>query len=94
MDDQGAYLKNNEIRKKMKELLFNRRHLHVSIFFLIQTWLSVERDLRKLFNNIIIFKCSKMEMEQVFDEVIESKAKHQDEIVKIIYDVPHQYLFL
>ena len=32
-------------------------------------------------------------MEQVFDEVIESKAKHQDEIVKIIYDVPHQYLF-
>lgn len=93
-DDMASYLKNNDIKKKMKELLFNRRHLHVSIFFLVQTWLSVERDLRKLFNNIIIFKCSKMEMEQVFDEVIESKAKHQDEIVKMIYDVPHQYMFV
>ena len=92
-DDQGAYLKNNEIKKKMKELLFNRRHLHVSIFFLVQTWLSVERDLRKLFNNIIIFKCSKMEMEQVFQEVIESRAKHQDDIVKLIYDAPHEYMF-
>ena len=93
MDDMTSYLKNNEIRKKMKELLFNRRHLHVSIFFLVQTWLSVERDLRKLFNNIIIFKCSKMEMEQVFQEVIESRAKHQDDIVKLIYDAPHEYMF-
>ena len=93
-DDQGAYLKNNEIRKKMKELLMNRRHLHVSVYFLVQTWLSVEREIRKLFNNIIIFRCSKLEMEQVFQEVIESKAKHQDEIVRLVYDVPHEFMFV
>ncbi len=92
-DDMGAYLKNNEIKKKMKELLMNRRHLHFSVYFLVQTWLSIEKDIRKLFNNIIIFRCSKMEMEQVFQEVIESRAKHQDEIVKLIYDKPHEYLF-
>jgi hypothetical protein len=92
-DDMGAYLKNNEIRKEMKRLLMNRRHLHFSIYFLVQTWLSIERDIRKLFNNIIIFRCSKMEMEQVFQEVIESRAKHQDEIVKLVYDKPHEYLF-
>jgi len=92
-DDMGAYLKNTEIRKKMRELLMNRRHLHCSIFFLVQTWLSVDRDIRKLFNNIILFRCSKMEMNLVFEELIESKSKYQDEIVKLIYDKPHEYLF-
>ena len=92
-DDMGSYLKNNEIKKKMRELLMNRRHLHCSIFFLVQTWLSVDRDIRKLFNNIIIFRCSKMEMNLVFEELIESKSKYQDEIVKLIYDKPHEYLF-
>ena len=32
-DDQGAYLKNNETKKLLKELIMNRRHLHSSIFF-------------------------------------------------------------
>ncbi len=32
-DDQGAYLKNYEIKKLYKELIMNRRHLHISIFF-------------------------------------------------------------
>ena len=62
-----------------------RRQLHCSIFFLVQTWLSVDRDIRKLFNNIIIFRCSKMEMNLVFEELIESKSKFQDEIIKLIY---------
>ena len=38
-DDQGAYLKNNETKKLLKELIMNRRHLHLSIFFLVQTYL-------------------------------------------------------
>ena len=71
----------------------NRRHLHISIYFLVQTWLSVDRDIRKLFNNIIIFRCSKMEMNLVFEELIESKSKYQDEIIKSIYDKPHEYMF-
>ena len=32
-DDMGSYLKNNEIKKKMRELLMNRRHLHLVFFF-------------------------------------------------------------
>ena len=36
-DDMGAYLKNNETRKLLKELIMNRRHYHISIYFLVQT---------------------------------------------------------
>ena len=93
-DDQGAYLKNNETKKLLKELIMNRRHLHLSIFFLVQTYLSIERDVRKLFSNCFIFRCSKKEMETIADELIEQKKEHLNEIIKIVYNKPYQYLFI
>ena len=93
-DDQSAYLKNNDIKKLLKELIMNRRHLHLSIFFLVQTYLSVERDVRKLFSNFFIFRCSKKEMETIADELIEQKKEHLNEIIKIVYNKPYQYLFI
>ena len=93
-DDMGAYLKNNETKKLLKELIMNRRHLHLSVFFLVQTYLSVERDVRKLFSNVFIFRCSKKEMETIADELIEQKKEHLNEIVKIVFNKPFQYLFI
>ena len=93
-DDQGAYLKNNETKKLLKELIMNRRHLHLSIFFLVQTYLSIERDVRKLFSNCFIFRCSKKEMETIADELIEQKKENLNEIIKIVYNKPYQYLFI
>jgi hypothetical protein len=93
-DDMGAYLKNNETKQLLKELIMNRRHLHLSIFFLVQTYLSIERDVRKLFSNVFIFRCSKKEMELIADELIEQKKEHLNEIVKIVFNKPYQYLFI
>ena len=90
----GAYLKNNETKKILKELIMNRRHLHLSIFFLVQTYMSVERDVRKLFSNCFIFRCSKKEMETIADELIEQKKEYLPEIIKLVYDKPFQYLFI
>ena len=94
MDDMGAYLKDKQIRKKLKELMFNRRHKKISIFFLVQTWYSIEKDIRKLFSNLIVFRCSKTEMETIFKEVVEEKHDSMNQIVKLVYDKPHQYLFI
>ena len=93
-DDMGAYLKNNETKKLLKEFIMNRRHLHVSIFFIVQTYLSVEKDIRKLFSNAFIFRCAKHEMETIADELIEQNKDHLTEIVKIAYDKPYEYLFI
>jgi hypothetical protein len=90
----GAYLKNNDTKQLLKELIMNRRHLHLSIFFLVQTYLSIERDVRKLFSNCFIFRCSKKEMETIADELIEQKKEHLNEIVKIVFNKPFQYLFI
>ena len=93
-DDMGAYLKNNETKKLLKELIMNRRHLHLSIFFLVQTYLSIERDVRKLFSNFFIFRCSKKEMETIANELIETSKDYISDIVKIVYDKPYQYMFI
>ena len=96
IDDMTAYLKDNDIVKLLKELVFNRRHLHVSIFFLCQTWYSVPKDVRKLFSNIFIFKVSKNELKTIFDEVVEDREKidNIDNIRKIVYDKQFEYLFI
>lgn len=93
-DDQGAYLRNNETRKLLKEIIFNRRHYHISIYFLCQTYLSLEPDIRKLFSNIFVFRVSPKELERIFDEVVESKKDYIYQISDVVYDKPHQYLFI
>ena len=93
-DDMGAYLRDNEVKKLLKELMMNRRHLHVSLFFLAQTYHSVDREIRRLFSNVFIFKVTKDTMTSIFEELVEGKKKHADEIVTLVYDKPYQYLFI
>jgi DNA replication protein DnaC len=93
-DDMASQLKNADTRKLFKQLVYNRRHLHTSIFFLVQSWLSIEKDLRKLFSNIICFKVSKSEMQNLFEEVIEQKKDHLLDIMRLVYDKPHQFMFI
>lgn len=93
-DDMTAYLRDKSIKKKLKELVFNRRHKHLSIIFLVQTYMSVEPDIRKLFSNLFIFKCSKREMETIWNEHVELPPDYVLPIMKMVYDEPYQYLFL
>ncbi len=93
-DDMTAYLKIPDTLKLLKEMIFNRRHLRLSIFFLVQTWFSVNKDIRKLFSNIFIFRVSKTELKNMFEEVIESKEKYINEISKIVFDEPYKYLMI
>ena len=62
-DDMGSHLKDPEIKKLLKEMIMNRRHKHVSIFFLVQTYFSIEKDMRRLFSNLFIFRVNKSTME-------------------------------
>lgn len=93
-DDMGAYLKNNDIRKLLKEIIFNRRHYHISVYFLCQSYLSCEKDIRKLFSNVFIFRVSKNELDTIFDELVESKKELKYPLSKMVYDKPHQYMFI
>ena len=93
-DDMGAYLKNTDVLKLFKMLSMNKRHLHLSQFFLVQTWFSVVKDIRRLFDNIFVFKVSKNELNNIFEEVVEVHKDNVLEISKLVFDKPYQYLVI
>jgi hypothetical protein len=93
-DDVTAELKNKATMKLFKELAFNRRHLRLSMFFLVQTYFSVPKEIRRLWSNMFIFKTSKNEMSNIWDEIIEHDIEYMKPIMKLVYDQPYQFMFV
>lgn len=93
-DDVTSDLKNKSTMKLFKELAFNRRHLRLSMFFLVQTYFSVPKEIRRLWSNMFIFKTSKNEMTNIFNEIIEHPIEYMKPIMKMVYDQPYQFLFV
>lgn len=93
MDDVGSDIKNKEIQKILKKLAYNRRHLKLCQFFLLQSYTATPKDIRKLFSNIIIFKPSKVEAENIIEEVLEQKKEVAIDILQL-FENPHDYLFV
>ena len=94
MDDMTAYLKNKETLQKFKEIAFNKRHYHISLYVLSQTFYSVPKEIRKMFNNLFVFKVNKAELSSIFEEIIEVDKSKINEISRLVYDEPYQYLFI
>jgi hypothetical protein len=72
-------------------IVMNRRHLRVSIYILSQTLNSVPFDIRRLIQNLFIFKVSKQTMEQIFDELIEVMRNKKDiyKLIELVYENKH-----
>jgi hypothetical protein len=64
------------------------------MYFLVQTFFSVNKEIRRLWSNLFVFKVSKNEMANIFDELVEHPIEYMRDIMKIIYDKPYQYMFL
>ena len=95
-DDMSAYLKAKENIPILRELIFNMRHSHVSIYIICQSYKSIPKDLRQVLTNLFLFKVSNSVMFNIMDEHVEDYAEKQfiKKLVKIVYNEPHQYLFL
>ena len=93
-DDMTAYLRDTHVKKLLNQLVYNRRHLHTSVYFLVQTYKSLEPSIRKLFSNIFLFKVSKHDLNNIIDEIIEGHKSDIDAIIKLVFDKPYNYLFI
>ena len=94
LDDVGASLKNNDIQQTMKKIIFNRRHLKCHIVMLLQNFTSCPLCIRKLYTNVFMFKPSKKEFEVLFEELFEQKKDYALDIMKYVYQKPHDWLML
>lgn len=92
IDDMAFALKNNEVQKALKKIAFNKRHLHIFQTIIIsQTWSSVPKEVRRLYDNIILFKVGANDMKTLIEESLPDKLPYSEGLVKLIYDKPHQY---
>jgi hypothetical protein len=94
LDDVGASLKKKEILFLLKKIIFNRRHLRCHIICLVQSYISLPLEIRKLSTNVIAFKPAKPEAENLFRELFETKHDMMDKIIKYVYKKKGDYLFL
>ena len=85
-----------ESQNLLYQLIFKRRfiHLHTSILFYVKRRKAFQKDIRKLFNNMFMFKVSADEMHDIFKEVLPSKNKNINEICDIVFDKVHEWIFI
>jgi predicted ATPase len=92
-DDMASYLKDISTLQLLRELIMNKRHLHTSVIFLSQSWKLIDLTMRKLFDNMFLFKMSKTELLTIADEVIEIPRETLIKISKKVYTEPYKYIF-
>ena len=94
LDDVGAMLKRPEIQETFRKIIYNRRHLKCAIIILLQSYMSIPKEIRKLFNNVIMFKPPKTEFINLFEELFETKKELALDIMNYTYKEPHDWLLL
>lgn len=94
LDDVQQFLKDKYVAKRLLEIVANRRHLKTSVFLIAQTYRSLPRQVRQVLTNLFVFKVSKGEMANIFDEQVEMFKNSFQSVIAQVYDNPHDYLFI
>ena len=94
LDDVAADLKSSKhIERMLSRIVFNMRHLKTTIFLLVQSFVTMPKNIRKCITNMFVFKLSKNEMEALAKEVFEFNTRQTMQLLKL-YDSKHDYLFI
>ena len=97
MDDVAAELKNNNIQKLLKHIIYNRRHLKLSIHILSQSYNAMPLAIRKALSHCVLFKpANKKELEAVFTELMYQTKEQQEALSHHCFPEgqPHNFMFL
>jgi thymidine kinase len=95
-DDVQKSLKDYNVLLSLKNLIANQRHLRLVNLILLQNYFSLDKSIREIANNLIIFKMAKPQMLKIFNEAIELHKDKFDDIKNFVYDDPtkKRWLFI
>lgn len=94
MDDVTASLKNKEIQKMLKQLIFNRRHLRTSIIVLAQTYSALPLPVRKTVSHFVAYSPrNKKEFASIFEELIFLDKDTAARLQRFVFDRPYAFLY-
>ena len=86
-DDMGSKMRESvKIQKKLENLCFNHRHMNCSVFFCVQTYVSLSPGMRKSCRLLTLFAMDTMsERDMIFNDLPIRKEEH-DELYKYVFD--------
>lgn len=94
IDDQTAALKDREVQRLMKQLIFNRRHLRLSIVMLVQSYNAIPLSVRKTVGHFAMYKPrNKKEYGAIFDELIFLDQQTADDLMRFVFRERYDFLF-
>jgi len=93
-DDVQSKMKNNDIRKLLLHLNNNKRHLKLSMWLLLQNYTKLDKQIRMNITDIITFKVSKSELQNLYEEHIELQKDVWERIQKLLFKESYEFFYL
>jgi DNA replication protein DnaC len=84
IDDFQVELKDKEISKILQRIITKMRHLRCSVFLLCQNFIKMDKSIRNLATNIILFNINKSQQEDIFSQVLQLE-KYKYEMLNKLY---------
>ena len=95
MDDVGAALKDKEIQRLLKQLIWNRRHLRTSIWIMAQSFNSMPMPIRKSISHLAMYKPNNnKEAKLLFDELVYVEKEDATKLMDFVFEKRHDFLFV
>jgi GTPase SAR1 family protein len=94
MDDVQRQMKDKDVEKLLLHIVNNRRHLKTSIWCANQNYINIPRPIRLGLTNIFCWKVKKREIENLLTEQIEMQKEHFNDVLKLCFNEPHDFMFL
>lgn len=88
-DDVGSDLrKSKAIERKVAQMIFNHRHMGISMLYCVQTYRSLSPDQRKCGRYLTIFSCDNlMERDAIFEDILIRKDNY-DPLYRFVFENP------
>jgi ABC-type dipeptide/oligopeptide/nickel transport system ATPase component len=93
-DDVQKALKDGQTLMKLKEMIANQRHIKLVNLILVQNFFQLDRSIREIINNIILFKLDKGQTEKIFNDAVELHKDKFEVIRNIVFDKPYEWMFI
>ncbi len=89
IDDFQSQLKEPDIIKVLQKIITKMRHLRCTIFLLQQNFQALQKPLRELVSNLIIFNVGKSQLSKIFDEIVQMEKEKYEKLIQIAFIDPH-----
>lgn len=80
-DDVGSVVKDLELQRELRQMSWNYRHRSLTQYYLLQTLRSLPLPIRKVATILVMWKLGSVELDLVFNEMINWLTKKQWDLV-------------